>query len=204
MVASSDVLILVITAVYLLLVLGVGTFAARATGTTREDFLMANRSFGTVVLLFAIFATNMTAVVMIGAPGLAYQAGSGALGFFIGTFLFLFPALLMTAGYRLWLVGKAFGHITPAQIVNHRWDARYLGLLLMVLFTIWTVPYILVGVQGGGIAFEGLTNGLVPYWAGALVVLLVVGAYVYQGGMRGTGWGPHSPPRLATQAFMTR
>lgn len=188
MVSTTNMIILTITVLYLLVVLGVGQYAARNTQTSREDFLMANRSFGTVVLLFALFATNMTAVVMIGAPSLAYQAGASALGFFIGTALILFPALLMTAGYRIWLVGKRFGHITPAQIVNHRWNAHYLGLLVMVMLTIWTVPYILVGVQGGGIAFEALTNGLVPYWLGALIVLVVVGLYVYQGGMRGTGW----------------
>lgn len=188
MVQSSNLLILGITVGYLLLVLGVGTVAARATGTSREDFLMADRSFNTIVLLAALFATNMTAVVMIGAPGLAYRSGAGAYGFFVALFAFLFPVFLMTVGYRIWLVGKQFGHITPGQILNHRWNAEYLGALTTVLFTVWTVPYILVGVQGGGITFEALTNGLVPYWLGALVVLVVVGIYVYQGGMRGTGW----------------
>ncbi|MGQ4556048.1 sodium:solute symporter family transporter [Halobellus sp. GM3] len=188
MVAGSNLLIVGITLVYLLIVLGVGHLAARATGTSREDYLMADRSFSTIILLAALFATNMTAVVMIGAPGLAYGAGAGAFGFFVVLFAFLFPVFLMTIGYRIWMVGKEFGHITPAQIINHRWDATYLGVLAMVMFSIWTVPYILVGVQGGGIVFESLTNGIVPYWLGAAIVLVVVGGYVYQGGMRGTGW----------------
>jgi SSS family solute:Na+ symporter len=188
MAIGSNVLVLVITVIYLLLVLGVGSIAARATSTSREDYLMADRSFSTLVLLAALFATNMTAVVMIGAPGLAYRAGIGAFGFFVTLFAFLFPVFLMTIGYRIWLVGKEFGHITPAQIINHRWNADYLGVLAMAMFTIWTIPYLLVGVQGGGIVFEALTDGLIPYWAGALIVLVVVGGYVYQGGMRGTGW----------------
>lgn len=188
MVSQSNLLIIGITAAYLLVVLGVGQVAARVTGTSREDYLMADRSFSTIILLAALFATNMTAVVMIGAPGLAYNAGAGAFGFFVVLFAFLFPIFLMTVGYRIWMVGKEFGHITPAQIINHRWDAEYLGVFAMAMFTIWTIPYLLVGVQGGGIVFEQLTNGVVPYWAGAAVVLLVVGGYVYQGGMRGTGW----------------
>lgn len=188
MVSSSNLLIVSITAAYLLVVLGIGHFAARVTGISREDYLMADRSFNTLILLAALFATNMTAVVMIGAPGLAYGAGAGAFGFFVVLFAFLFPVFLMTIGYRIWMVGKEFGHITPAQIINHRWDATYLGILAMAMFTVWTVPYLLVGVQGGGIVFEALTNGLVPYWAGAAIVLLVVAGYVYQGGMRGTGW----------------
>lgn len=188
MVSSSNILILGITGVYLLIVLGVGQYAASRTSTSREDFLMANRSFGTIVLLFALFATNMTAVVMIGAPGLAYATGVSALGFFLGTVLILYPTFMMTIGYRVWMVGKKFGHITPGQIVNHRWNSSYLGLIVMLMFTIWTVPYLLLGIQGGGIVFEALTEGLVPYWLGALIVMVVVGLYVYQGGMRGTGW----------------
>lgn len=188
MVSMANLSILLITAVYLLLVVVVGFFAARITGNSREDFLMASRSFGTVVLLFALFATNMTAVVMIGAPGLAYSTGVSAYGFFVSLFAFLFPVFLMTFGYRIWIVGKEFGHITPGQIFNHRWEANYLGVLVMAIFSVWTIPYILVGVQGGGIVFEALTDGLVPYWLGALITIIVVGLYVYPGGMRGTGW----------------
>ena len=188
MVSAANLTIIGITAVYLGIVLGVGQLASRVTSTSREDFLMADRSFNTVVLLAALFATNMTAVVMIGAPGLAYRAGASAYGFFVALFAFLFPVFIMTIGYRIWLVGKQFGHITPGQIMNHRWDADYLGLLLTVLFTVWTVPYILVGVQGAGITLEAITEGLIPYWLGAFITLAVVAIYVYQGGMRGTGW----------------
>ncbi|MHC3438221.1 sodium:solute symporter family protein [Natrialbaceae archaeon A-gly3] len=185
---TDSYLVLAIVVVYLLIVIGVGHMAARVTSGSREDFLMASRSFGLVVLFFALFATNMTAVTMIGAPGLAYGTGASAYGFFVALFAFLFPVFLFTCGYRIWLTGKEFGHITPGQIVNHRWEAKYLGAVLMVMFTFWTIPYILVGVQGSGIVFESLTDGLIPYWLGALIIIVVVGLYVYSGGMRGTGW----------------
>lgn len=186
---TADIgLVLAIVVAYLLLVLGVGQYASRRTGDSREEYLMASRSFGTVVLLAALFATNMSAVVMIGAPGLAYNVGPNAYGYFVGLFVFTFPLFMLTIGHRVWLVGREFEHITPAQVLNHRFDSTYLGVLTMLLYTFWTVPYLLVGIQGGGITFESLTNGVVPYWAGGLVVVLVVLAYVSAGGMRGTGW----------------
>jgi len=186
---TSDIaLIVVIVVAYLALVLGVGQYASSRTGKSREDYLMADRSFGTIVLLAALFATNMSAVVMIGAPGLAYNIGPNAYGYFIGLLVFTFPLFMMTIGHRVWLVGKRFGHITPAQVLNHRFESTYLGLFAMLLFTFWTVPYLLVGIQGGGIAFEALTQGFVPYWAGGLIITLVVLVYVSTGGMRGTGW----------------
>ncbi|QIO24933.1 sodium:solute symporter [Haloarcula sp. JP-L23] len=185
---NDVVFILAIVTVYLLVVLGVGQYAARQTGNSREDYLMASRSFGTLILLAALFATNMSAVTMIGAPALAYNIGPNALGFFVGLFPFLFSVLMMTSGYRIWLVGKKFGHITPGQVVNHRWNSKYLGLLVTGLFMFWTVPYLLVGVQGAGIVFEALTDGVIPYWAGGLTIVAIVFTYVYSGGMRGTGW----------------
>jgi SSS family solute:Na+ symporter len=181
-------LILGIVAVYLVFVLGIGSYAARRTGDSREDYLMASRSFGTLVLIAALFATNMSAVTMIGAPGLSYNIGPSAFGYFVGLFPFIFSVLIMTAGRRIWLAGKKFGHITPAQIVNHRWNSRYLGVLVTGLFTFWTIPYLLVGVQGAGIVFEALTDGVIPYWAGGLIIVAIVFTYVYTGGMRGTGW----------------
>ena len=48
------------------------------------------------------------------------------------------------------------------------------------------VPYIIIGVMGGGTALRGITGGLVPYWLGGAIVALVVMSYVFFGGMRGT------------------
>ena len=176
-----------IAIVYLVAILGIGEYARRRTRLDVEDYFMASRSFGTVVLLFALLATNMTAFIMIGIPGLVYRAGIGAYGW--GSVFFLtFPVVFATVGYRLWLTGKKFGHITPGDLFNHRYDATHLGTLVVVVMTVWTVPYILLGAMGAGLAFAGLTGGLVPYWAGALLVLVVVFLYVMAGGMRGTAW----------------
>lgn len=175
----------VIVAAYLLLVLGIGEYARRRTKIDVEDFFMASRSFGTLVLLFALLATNMTAFIMIGIPGLAYNVGIGAYGW--GSVFFLvFPVVFATFGYRLWLVGKKFGHITPGDVFDHRYDAKHLGTGVMLLMTFWTIPYILLGAQGAGTAFEGLAG--VPYEIGSLVIILIVFLYVNAGGMRGTAW----------------
>lgn len=65
---SGNVVTVFIAAAYLVLVLGIGEYARRSTRLDREDFFMASRSFGTIVLLFTILATNITAFVVIGAP----------------------------------------------------------------------------------------------------------------------------------------
>ncbi len=50
------------------------------------------------------------------------------------------------------------------------------------------VPYIVIGVMGGGATLRAISGGLVPYWLGGAVVAVVVMSYVFFGGMRGTAW----------------
>ena len=42
--------------------------------------------------------------------------------------------------------------------------------------------------MGGGTTLRAVSGGLVPYWLGGAIVSLVVMAYVFFGGMRGTAW----------------
>jgi SSS family solute:Na+ symporter len=127
----------------------------------------------------------MSAFIMVGIPGIVYSVGIGAYGW--GSVFFLtFPVTFATVGYRLWLTGKKFGHITPGDLFDHRYDSRHLGTFVMLLMTFWTIPYIVAGAQGAGNLFQGLAG--IPYWAGALLVVLVVFVYVNIGGMRGTAW----------------
>lgn len=188
MVSFQNSLILGLTFAYLLFILGIGVYAARRSTQTSEDFFVASRTFGTVVLFFALYATNMTAITMIGAPGFTYQAGVGSMGFFTGLWIMLSPVLLMTVGYRIWLAGKRFGHVTPGDFFDHRWESSYLGIVASAILLFWTIPVIQTAVQGAGIAFEAITDGLVPLWLGALITVSVVGLYVLVGGMRATGW----------------
>ena len=181
-------IVLLTTVAYLGFVVGIGEYARRRTAGTREGFFMASRSFGTVVLFFALLATNMTSFVLLGAPGLAYEAGIGAFGYIVGLPTLVLPLLFGTVGYRFWLAGRRFGHITPGQLFAHRLGSSRLGVYVMGLMTFWTVPYLLLAAIGSGIAFDVLTDGTVPYWLGAAVPLVVVFLYVTAGGMRATGW----------------
>ncbi len=173
---------------YLLLLLVIGEYARRKTRNSREDYFLASRSFKTVSMFFGLLATFITSFAIIGVPGMAYEVGIGLYGYLYGFTSLLVPVLIATVGYRIWIVGKRFGHVTPAHIINHRYQTEYLGGLLSGLMTFWTLPYLLLGVMGGGIVLDVLTDGLIPYPVGAGLVTLVVLLYVVAGGMRGATW----------------
>src|SRR5688572_11574885 len=180
----------IIVFAYLALVLYVGIFAFRRTKKgSAEDFFVANRSLGTFVFLLSLFGTNMTSFSILGASGLAYRVGIGVFGLMASISAIVIPLSLYLIGTRIWAIGKKFGHMTQVQIFRDRWDDRgHIGTIIFALQAVMLVPYIIIGVMGGGETLEGISNKAVPYWVGGGVVALVVMSYVFFGGMRGTAW----------------
>ena len=78
--------------------------------------------------------------------------------------------------------------MTPVQMFRDRWECGHIGTVIFVVQAALLVPYIIIGVMGGGTALRAITGGFVPYWLGGAVVALVVMSYVFFGGMRGTAW----------------
>jgi SSS family solute:Na+ symporter len=178
----------IVVFVYLGIVLYIGIFAFRKGRTSGEDYFLASRSLGQYVFLFALFGTNMTAFSILGASGLAYHRGIGVFGLLASSSAFVIPLTIFFIGTRLWALGKRFGHMTQVQFLRDRWECGHIGTLIFALTAAMLVPYIIIGVMGGGQTLEAISGGKVPYWAGGAIVALVVMSYVFFGGMRGTAW----------------
>ena len=109
------------------------------------------------------------------------------------------PCVFFFVGTRLWAIGKRHGYFTQVQYFRERWDSNGLGLLLFVVIVALIVPYLLIGVIGGGITLHQITKGQIPQWFGGLLVCAVVFIYVCYGGVRGTAWAN----TFQTLVFMT-
>ncbi len=180
----------IFVAVYLVAVLYIGIFAFRRkqTGGTAEDYFLAGRSLGPYVFLLSLFGTHMTAFAILGSSGFSFNNGIVTFGLMASSSAFIVPVLLLFVGTRLWAVGKKFGFFTPVQIFRDRWECGHIGTFIFLLQSALLIPYIVIGVIGGGTTLNVISGGLVPYWLGGLVVACVVMSYVFFGGMRGTAW----------------
>jgi SSS family solute:Na+ symporter len=153
-----------------------------------EDYFLANRSLGSFVFLMSLFGTNMTAFAILGSSGHAFNNGIVTYGLMASSSGLVIPLTIFLIGTRVWALGKTHGFITPVQIFRDRWEMSHIGTLIFVLQAALLVPYIIIGVMGGGTTLEAVSGGLVPYWLGGAIVALVVMSYVFFGGMRGTAW----------------
>ncbi len=190
---------LVIIVGYLVLVLLVGLLSHRLFRGTGEDYFLATRSIGPFLLLMSLFGTHMTAFSLLGGSGEGYRTGIGVFGLLASSSALVVPVVFYFIGVRLWSLGRRYGYITQVQFFRERWDSDGLGLLLFVLLVVLLVPYLLIGVMGGGLTLNQITDGQVPEWPGSLAVCLVVLAYVTYGGLRGTVWAN----TLQTLVFMS-
>ncbi len=174
---------------YLTGALSIGLLAfRRARKANVEDFFLAGRSIGSFVFVLSLFGTHMTAFSILGASGFSFTNGIMTFGLMASSSALVVPVLLFFIGTRLWALGKRHGFMTPVQMFRDRWECSHTGTLIFAVQAALLVPYIIIGVMGGGTTLEVISGGRVPYWAGGLLVALVVMSYVFLGGMRGTAW----------------
>ncbi len=185
---------LAIVGLYLVAVVYVGVFAFRRSPRPdggragAEDFFLAGRSLGPFVFVLSLFGTNMTAFSILGSSGHAFSNGIVTYGLMASSSALIIPLSLFFIGTRIWSLGHRHGFMTPVQMFRDRWECGHIGTVIFAVQAVLLVPYIIVGVMGGGTTLAALSGGLVPYWAGGALVALVVMSYVFFGGMRGTAW----------------
>jgi SSS family solute:Na+ symporter len=165
--------------IYLGVVVYIGVFAFRhrpgAEGA--EDYFLAGRALGPFVFLMSLFGTNMTAFAILGSSGHAFTNGIVTFGLMASASAFVIPLSLFLVGTRVWALGHKQGFITPVQLFRDRWETSHIGTVIFALQAALLLPYVIIGVIGGGTALFAISGGRVPFWlGGAVVALAVIGA----------------------------
>ena len=171
---------------YFSILIFLGIIAYRKTKKTPEDYFIAGRTFGPIILFFSLAATNFSAFTFLGFAGNAYKSGLGQYG--IMSFGTAFMAIMFyVIGRRVWKLGKKKRYITPPELIGDHFDSRSLRLIFMGVMVIFTIPYLAVQAVGAGIIIQ-YVSGNISWQIGAVATIVVIMFYVLLGGMRGSGW----------------
>ncbi|GAB4136836.1 MAG: sodium:solute symporter family protein [Planctomycetaceae bacterium] len=201
---------LIIISVYLLSLIGLGVLSSRRSRGTGEDYMLASHSIGPFLLLMSLFGTTMTAFALVGSTGKSFQLGIGVYGMMASSSGIVHSLCFFLIGVPIWKLGRKYGYSTQIQFFRDRLESDKIGLLLFPILVGLIIPYLLIGVMGGGITINKVTAGAfetafadsghgVPVWLGSLAICVVVLIYVFLGGMRGTAWAN----AFQTLVFMT-
>jgi SSS family solute:Na+ symporter len=132
-------------------------------------------------------ATTYSAFMLVGLVGLTYRSGVGALGFEM-TYLIFTVIFLVVFGPRFWLVGNRFEHITPPELLAHRYDNKWIAVVAAAISFVMLIPYSSVQLMGAGFLVNGLSDGNIPFMAGVLVMAALSGFSAWWAGMRSVAW----------------
>lgn len=172
--------------IYFLILMSVGILAYRKTKKTPEDYFIAGRTFGPIILFFSLAATNFSAFAFLGFAGNAYKSGFGQYGI-MGFGTAIMAIMFFVIGRKVWKLGKEKRYITPPELIGDRFNSRSLRLIFMGVMVVFTVPYLAVQAVGAGIIIQYVT-GSIGWQIGAVATIIVIMFYVLLGGMRGSGW----------------
>ena len=176
---------ILIVVVYLIGTLIVGLLFRKRSGRSNDDFFLAGRGVGSLLLFFTIAATNFSAFTMFGFSGAGYRMGYSfypVMGFGTG-----FMALSMyIIGKRILILSRRNNYITPTDFILDRYGSPLLKKMVSIVMIVFTLPYIALQAIASGNSLTALTG--IPYLGGALLVTVFVIVYVTLGGLRSIVW----------------
>ena len=172
---------------YLLVLIALGYATRRPGGQSGlGDFYLAGRDLGVFVLVLTLYATQYSGNTLLGYPGEAFQIGY-AWVMSVG-FMMAIVVVYLTFAPRLQRIARRRAFVTPGDWIAFRFGSPRLTLAANALLVVAIANYLLAQLVAMGHVTEGLSGGAVPYWAGVVLLTLVIGIYETIGGMRAVAW----------------
>uniref|UniRef100_A0A7C2BKI7 Sodium:solute symporter family protein n=1 Tax=Thermosphaera aggregans TaxID=54254 RepID=A0A7C2BKI7_9CREN len=166
---------LVVVLSYLLLMLGVGFYAARYKVKTAEDLVIAGRRVGLLLVAASLSANNIGGGSTVGVAARAY----GAWGLSAGWYIMTAGVAMIPVGYVFYYMRKTRAWTLP-QVISKRFGAPShltTSVLQMISLTTLTASQILAS----GTIFSALTG--LPFETGVLLATIITILYTILGGL---------------------
>lgn len=184
---SSGVSALLCMAVYLAAALVVGLLAGRGRSRLSvAEYAVAERGLGLMVMWFLMGGTIFSAFAFLGGPGWAYSRGAAA--FYILAYVTLGMLPWYVIGPRLARLGAKRDFLSMGDFIRDRYRSRILVVAMGLVALAAFIQYLTLQLKGVAYIFNVMTEGLVPFWLGALLAYGIVIVYVVSGGVRAAAW----------------
>ncbi|WP_024950865.1 sodium:solute symporter family protein [Cobetia crustatorum] len=173
-------------AIYMLIAVGIALLARQGGAESMSGYFLGNRQMNGFVSAMSYSATTYSAFMMVGLAGLTYAGGVGALGFEI--IYFAGVSLVAIFGPKYWAVGKAFGFVTPSEMLGRRYNSRHVAMAVSIASCIFLIPYAAVQLAGVGYLLQGTTNGAIDFTTGVVMATAIAIFFSYVAGIRSVMW----------------
>jgi len=153
---------------------------------TAEDYFVAGRTMGALVIAFSYGATFISAVALIGFSGIASIYGHSILWLaFLNVFVGIFIAFVFY-GLRTRKMGLSLKAMTLPELLGNRFNSVKLQQVSGLIIGVFMVAYTSAVFLAISSLFQ-VTFGI-PYWVCVVIFTLVVGIYLIVGGLYAVMW----------------
>lgn len=173
---------LAVFAVFMVVVLATGMFAARRAGSSKREYYLAGDKLAWWMIGASMVAANVSSHHFIGVMGTAYHRGFVAMAI-------EWPTIIITFNALLWIFLPFYlrnGFYTVPEYLERRFGGA--SRLIYSLFIL--VAYVFIEISAvlymGAIAAQTLLG--VPIWWTIIGMALLIGLYTIAGGLRSVVW----------------
>ena len=189
---TSNIIVLVAFAFYMLLMIVIGVIYSRKT-KNNEDYFLGGRNLGGWTAALSAQASDMSGWLLMGLPGSVYLAGTGevwiAVGLLLGTILNWY---LVSSRLRKYTIVAGNSLTIPSFFQNRYRDRRGVikivsAIIIAVFFAVYTASAFSSGAKLFATLFGHGQNGEMAQPAhliGLAIASVVIFVYTFMGGFK--------------------
>jgi solute:Na+ symporter, SSS family len=170
----------------ILAIVGLGSFIGFRAGASRkmdlEQWTVANRGFGVILVWLLMAGEVYTTFSFLGASGWAYSRGGPTL--YILAYLTLGYVVSFYILPQLWETARAQGLQTQSDFFEKRYGSKALASLVAAVGVTFIVPYLQLQLKGMGIIVEVASFNQIHHTAAMMIGGALVAGFVFTSGVR--------------------
>ncbi|MEO9512171.1 MAG: sodium:solute symporter [Flavobacteriaceae bacterium] len=161
---------------YLAALIAVAVWVVLQKNKNTEDYFLAGRNVGWFVIGASIFASNIGSEHVVGLAGTGAESGMPMAHYELHAWIVLLLGWLFLPFY---FRSNAF---TMPEFLEKRFDSRSRWFLSVFSLVGYVITKVSVTIYAGGIVVSELLG--IPFWYGAIGIVVFTGAYTVIGGMK--------------------
>jgi solute:Na+ symporter, SSS family len=176
---------------YFAVLFGLAWWVIRSGKDTTDDYFLAGRNLGWLVVGASIFASNIGSEHLVGLAGSGATSGVALAHYELHAWCLLVLGWVLAPFYMRSMV------YTMPEFLERRFSPASRWVLSLISLVAYVITKIAVGIFAGGIVFGTLLpelelniGGMVlnSFWIGSVAVVLLTGLYTVLGGMRAVAY----------------
>ena len=166
----------IVLGIYFLALISVAVWVVLQKNKNTEDYFLAGRNVGWFVIGASIFASNIGSEHVVGLAGTGFESGTPMAHYELHAWIVLLLGWLFLPFYI------RSGAFTMPEFLEKRFDSRSRWFLSVFSLLAYVLTKVSVTIYAGGIVVSELLG--IPFWYGAIGVVVFTGIYTVVGGMK--------------------